>query len=256
MFCFFKEIKSSERRKSLVDFLQRASSSGPWTCILFAYKVKTLDIRILLSALQAKDLMEDFQKCVLALLIPCLFWGLSWQKSQAIHLQVSSQTKESFITHGVSADVTALIMVFNKVQSGECNEAVIEASITSCAEKRQAYADRKACYLQGLKPLIKAKALSNSIASKLAGSGLTVDHLNRVASSVGKNGVKGLFGEKLSAGKLHIKQQMSIIDAICSSVTSKALLFIRKFSVYANLVSQAYHGNNTNTKDRCFHACV
>ena len=119
---------------------------------------------------------------------------LPGQKSYALGQLHLSVLGEKFSAHSAVEDVSALGRVLAKA-------AVTARCITSrtytskSAESQVQYGKKCSICMPTLTPLVKAKVISNSMACKIAGSGLMLCHLRMAHLRNETDGIAKLFAE-------------------------------------------------------------
>ena len=101
----------------------------------------------------------------------------------------------SYGAHDCLEDVRALqkLVTYKEVTEKQ----ILESSFsTDCAVSSTKYHLNKAINLQSLQPLITTNVISKRMGGKIAGSGLTLQHLNLAFQRGGKEGLKKVFCQK------------------------------------------------------------
>ena len=70
--------------------------------------------------------------------------------------------------------------------------------------------------LATFKDVIAAKAVTVSMATKMAGSGLVFSNVREVFKAEGRDGVVALFSEKAPNGKIRVSKSDNVLDKLCS----------------------------------------
>lgn len=195
--------------KSFVSWL-------PEHCILTGHNVKAFDSRLLMKLLIANKATVDFEsKCIAFADTLHLFKEIFPErkgdgKNYKQESLISDLTGTTYEAHDAKADVTALCNLLEHINIK--NEKIIQHSFP-CAE-----------VMRSLQTLNRARTFSTSsgitktMVTKMAASGLELNHLKYAYKRGGRDGVHSVLSEKFQ-GHIRVTKKEAILNKISDYVT-------------------------------------
>lgn len=167
---------AKEGLKSFVEWLK----AKEMPVVLFAHNAKSFDCKRLIFSLQKCDLLNSFQSCVVGFVDTLILFKSVMQQREKYSQEnlVSDLLGISYSAHDSLEDVRALQRLLSCKEVNE--KAIIKSSFAfffCYAINSTKYCLHKAVNIHSLQPLIVSKVISKGMGDKIAGSGLTLNHL-------------------------------------------------------------------------------
>lgn len=204
----------NEALKELINWLQQRSP-----CLLIAHNCKSFDSKHLVRGFESHLLLDDFQKVSVG-------FSDTLPVFRELYPELKSHSQQNLATNllGVTYDAhNALsdIQVLHKLTSTLVNTSILQRHSFSVplVKESLAFHARKRDNLKTMKPLTTSKVISNSMAEKIAGSGLTLQHLTLAFRRGGIDGIRGILTEKVD-GKYRVTSNNRIINQIFQYINS------------------------------------
>ena len=181
---------------------------GENKAILCAHNGRKFDSRVLMTALQAVNLHERFLRTVIGFIDTMSLLAKkigSRQDGISQSVLFSRYIGGSYDAHDATGDVSALIQLLQHFKpSFDEYKSSSFPSVSVLHQER--FLEEKRKNLPSLQVLLRDdnKVITRALAENIAGSGLRLEHVKRIYTREGMDGLKGVFAAKTQFGKPRI----------------------------------------------------
>ena len=196
--------------------------------VLLAHNAKCFDSKRIIYALKKYNLLSSFQESVLGFIDTLALFKkvLPGRETYSQECLVADLLGVFYVSHDSLEDVKALqrLVSCKKVEENQ----LIESSFsTESAVQSTEYCVKKMVNLRTLQPLIASKVVSKGMADKIAGSGLSLHHLQLSFERGGGDGLISILSDHVN-GKPRVTKNRRIISQLsnyfgCSNETNSDL---------------------------------
>lgn len=207
-------VSVSKALEDLIAFLKQY----PPPLYLVGHNIKTFDCPLLMNALESVGKQEEFLGCVSGFLDTKILFrtGMPGLKSYSQPNLVKHVTGSSdYNAHDALADVLSLQTLVLESKLNVFDSAYENATFsTEYVKEMHRYSKRVRANLPSLQPLIDRKILSESMARKVAGSGLNCSCLALAYRRNGVDGIRKVFGEKCGMKGVRVTKSSKIVSTV------------------------------------------
>ena len=182
--------------------------------VLVRHNIKRFDLRLLHFHLNKYDLWKKFVSLVVGFVDTLAVFKKEYPKQSSYKQSnlMASLLNETYAAHNSLDDVKALQklsdLVLSKFSSYIFDSSIVVNSVNAPRHKLT------------LEPLVTGKVISESMANKIAGAGLTYDHLKLAFDRNGMDGLSAVLSEKVN-GKVRVTKHPPIIQRIFEHFTTE-----------------------------------
>lgn len=201
--------------KALISFLKDLPSKKQK--ILVGHNVKAYDCHVLMNALKNCNMIDIFHDIVIGYMDTMKLFRLSFPSLKSFSQQNLSRVllgdNFSYGAHDALEDIKTLkkIVLLPSVISD--NKHICEFS-TNYVVKSMEYNTIVKRNLPSLQVLVNRKIITAGMAKKIAGSNLSLHHLEIVYKRDGKDGLSALLAESVS-GRVRVSRSQKVITSLC-----------------------------------------
>ncbi|XP_067020326.1 DNA polymerase III PolC-type-like isoform X2 [Acropora muricata] len=187
--------------------------------VLFAHNAKRFDSKLIIYALKKYDLLSSFQECVLGFIDTLTLFkkALPDRKKYSQEKLVADLLGMSYAAHNSLEDVKALQRLVSS-QVFDRNQLIESSFSTEFAVQYTEYCERKKFNLYTLQPLIESEVVSKGMVQKMAGSGVSLNHLQHSFEMGGKDGLISILSDQVN-GKARVTKNKRIISQLINYFT-------------------------------------
>ena len=208
-----KRVNAVYLNQGLSRFLEWLKLKMP--CLFIAHNAKLFDAKHLIKAIASCNVMHEFSQKVLG-----FSDSLTAFRERFPERKTYSQTSlakdllgATYNAHDALEDVRMLHRLVSKYIP---NELLVEHSFTvSWHRDYLDYSQMTQDNMKTLKPLLRARKVSEGMATKIAGSGLNLSHLEFAHKSGGKDKLYDVLTAS-HAGKPRVTNNKKVLEDICS----------------------------------------
>ncbi len=212
-------VTSKSCKEALLAFLDfcRPHSS----IILAAHNCRNFDSKVLTAALQNTGLIQDFLDIVVA-------YGDTLKLSKTLHKGLNSYRQEDLVTnflkqtyeaHNAVGDVEALVTLLHHWKVSPQDMAKYTFGTRECHYQKE-FLQQKSKHLASYDELATRTVIKRSTAENLAGSGLSLRHVQLIYKRKGSDGLRDSFSGKNEAGRPRITDTKKTLDELVSKLSS------------------------------------
>ena len=223
-----KPVLAEQPREAFEKFLAWLKAKKE-KVVLFAHNAKCFDSKRIIYALKKYDLLSSFQECVLGFIDTLALFKkvLPGRETYSQECLVADLLGVFYVTHDSLEDVKALQRLLVSCRKVEENQLIESSFSTESAVQSTEYCVKKMVNLRTLQPLIASKAVSKGMAEKIAGSGLTLHHLQLSFERGGEDGLNSILSDHVN-GKPRVTKNRRIISQLsnyfgCNNETNSDL---------------------------------
>lgn len=201
--------------QALISFLKDLPSKKQK--ILVGHNVKAYDCHVLMNALKSCNMIDIFHDIVIGYMDTMKLFRLSFPSLKSFSQQNLSRVllgdNFSYGAYDALEDIKTLkkIVLLPSVISD--NKHICEFS-TNYVVKSMEYNTIVKRNLPSLQVLVNRKVITAGMARKIAGSNLSLHHLEIVYKRDGKDGLSALLDESVS-GRVRVSRSQKVITSLC-----------------------------------------
>ena len=187
--------------------------------VLLAHNAKRFDSKLIIYALEKYDLLSSFQECVLGFIDTLTLFkkALPGRKKYSQEKLVADLLGMSYAAHNSLEDAKALQRLVS-CQAFDRNQLIESSFSTEFAVQYTEYCERKKFNLYTLQPLIESEVVSKGMVQKMAGSGVSLNHLQHSFEMGGKDGLISILSDQVN-GKARVTKNKRIISQLINYFT-------------------------------------
>ena len=180
---------------------------------LVAHNGRRFDFPVLLTALKNTDKITDFFECVTGFVdsLPVFRKRYPGDCSYKLDDLVTKHLKETYAAHDASADVTVLAKLLGQC---ETSDIMKHAFSPNAVHHLLLFNEQKHKHVKTLHVLIAEGIIKMSTAERIAGSGLNLQNLNKIAERSGEDGLYEVFTATNSDGQPRVSNQRKLLEEI------------------------------------------
>lgn len=210
-----KAVSIQEALQDLISFLGNLPSKKPK--ILVGHNIKSYDCPILMNALRNCNIEDRFEEKVIGFLDTMKLFRLSFPSQKSYSQQHLSKVllAEDFTyeAHNALEDVKTLNKIVNLPSVSSINKPSCEFSV-DYVTKSIDYNSVVKRNMPSLQVLVNRKIITAGMARKIAGSDLSLRHLQLVHKRIGRDGLSALLSETV-AGRVRVSKSQKVISSLC-----------------------------------------
>lgn len=210
-----KAVSIQEALQDLISFLGNLPSKKPK--ILVGQNIKSYDCPILMNALRNCNIEDRFEEKVIGFLDTMKLFRLSFPSQKSYSQQHLSKVllAEDFTyeAHNALEDVKTLKKIVNLPSVSSINKPSCEFSV-DYVTKSIDYNSVVKRNMPSLQVLVNQKIITAGMARKIAGSDLSLRHLQLVHKRIGRDGLSALLSETV-AGRVRVSKSQKVISSLC-----------------------------------------
>lgn len=210
-----KAVSIQEALQDLISFLGNLASKKPK--ILVGHNIKSYDCPILMNALRNCNIEDRFEEEVIGFLDTMKLFRLSFPSQKSYSQQHLSKVllAEDFTyeAHNALEDVKTLKKIVNLPSVSSINKPSCEFSV-DYVTKSIDYNSVVKRNMPSLQVLVNRKIITAGMARKIAGSDLSLRHLQLVHKRIGRDGLSALLSETV-AGRVRVSKSQKVISSLC-----------------------------------------
>ena len=192
-----------------VDFLENVGR-----CVLVGHNFERFDMPRIIRHLENANLLPAFGSVCAGIVdtLPLLKAILPDQSSYKQESLVTAVLNETYNAHDALGDVVSLQRLCEHINISEADMKQHSSSLNTQIAKFEHSRKAEKC-ANSLQELVDKKVISRAMSTRIASSGLSLDHLKLAVSRGELDGLAELFKEKVE-GKPRVTARMSIIQRV------------------------------------------
>ena len=220
-----KPVPAEEPKEAFEKFLAWLKAKKE-KVVLLAHNAERFDSKRIIYALKKYDLLSSFQECVLGFIDTLALFKkvLPGRVSYSQESLVADLLGVFYVSHDSLEDVKALQRLVS-CRGFDKNQLIESSFSTESAVQSTEYCVKKMVNLRTLQPLIASEVVSKGMAEKIAGSGLTLHHLQLSFERGGEDGLISILSDHVN-GKARVTKNRRILSQLsdyfgCNSQTNR-----------------------------------
>ena len=207
-----QEVQTVSQKEGIVSFIEFLQKHKP--VVLIGHNIKTYDMQVLLNKLRIYGLWETLCEISVGIVDTKVLAKTIVPKDACCNQQalVLKFLEKTYNAHNAFDDVMVLHELWDKIKPEilKKNHSNVMSHIRSCEDSKVL----ETSYSE----LIEGKAMSMSMASKAAKSGLCLGHLKKAVERDSIDGLTSLLGHKRASGKPRVTKAKYIIQRIFDAI--------------------------------------
>ncbi|XP_061190963.1 uncharacterized protein LOC133199106 [Saccostrea echinata] len=215
-----EEVETVSIKDALIQFMDFMKMSGP-DVVLVGHNSKVFDLPVLFNILSKLNILETFSSAVTGFIDTIPLFKMSHPNLSSysqLHL-FAEILQDKYSAHDSLQDVIALKRLVD--HTGPSHEVKVAASFTLNSAVAVFHHKNTTKHLMStLRPLLDQKVISNGMGNKIAGSGLSLSHLQLAYQRNGREGVQDVLSE-IADNSVRVTKSKKIIDSVADYFRSE-----------------------------------